>query len=125
MHDENREPQLSEIAKALEMKEEDVVYALDSIQDPISMFEPIYHDDGDAIYVMDQIKDDKTSEESWLDGIAVESGLDRLGEREKRILRLRFFEGKTQMEVASEIGISQAQVSRLEKSALRNMRKYV
>lgn len=125
MHDENREPKLSEIAKALEMKEEDVVYALDSIQDPISMFEPIYHDDGDAIYVMDQIKDDKTSEESWLDGIAVESGLDRLGEREKRILRLRFFEGKTQMEVASEIGISQAQVSRLEKSALRNMRKYV
>ena len=125
MHDENREPQLSEIAKALEMKEEDVVYALDSIQDPISMFEPIYHDDGDAIYVMDQIKDDKTSEESWLDGIAVESGLDRLGEREKRILRLRVFEGKTQMEVASEIGISQAQVSRLEKSALRNMRKYV
>ena len=107
------------------MKEEDVVFALDAIQDPISLFEPIYHDDGDAIYVMDQVRDDKNSEDLWLDGIAIDSGLDKIGERERSILKLRFFDGKTQTEVAKEIGISQAQVSRLEKTALKAMRKYI
>ncbi len=120
-----REPHISEVAKALGMAEEDVVYALDAIQDPVSLFEPIYHDDGDAIYVMDQVKDDKNSDELWLDRISIEGGLDRLTEREKRIIELRFFQGKTQMEVADEIKISQAQVSRLEKSALKHMRKHV
>lgn len=120
-----REPRIGEIAKALDMKEEDVVFALDAIQDPVSLFEPIYHDDGDCIYVMDQVRDEKSSDELWLDSIAITGGMDRLPEREKRIIELRFFQGRTQMEVASEIGISQAQVSRLEKSALRHMRKYV
>jgi RNA polymerase sporulation-specific sigma factor len=125
MEEYSREPRISEIAKALELPEEDVVFALDAIQDPVSLFEPIYHDDGDAIYVMDQVKDDKNGDEQWLDAITIETGLDRLSEREKRIVELRFFHGRTQMEVASEIGISQAQVSRLEKSALKHMRKYV
>ena len=125
MEENAREPHISEIAKALDMKEEDVVFALDAIQDPVSLFEPIYHDDGDAIFVMDQVKDEKSSDELWLDGIAIAGGLERLAEREKRIIELRFFQGRTQMEVASEIGISQAQVSRLEKSALKHMRKYV
>ena len=125
MGENAREPRISEIAKALEMKEEDVVFALDAIQDPVSLFEPIYHDDGDAIYVMDQVRDERSSDDLWLDGIAIEGGLDKLAARERRIIELRFFQGRTQMEVASEIGISQAQVSRLEKSALRHMRRYV
>ena len=120
-----REPRMDEIAKAMEAKEEDVVFALDAIQDPVSLFEPIYHDDGDALYVMDQVKDEKNSDESWLDGIAIDVGLNNLSEREKRIVKLRFFQGRTQMEVAEEIGISQAQVSRLEKSALKHIKKYV
>jgi len=125
MEEHSREPHISEIAKELNLPEEDVVFALDAIQDPVSLFEPIYHDDGDAIYVMDQIKDDKNADEQWLDSITIESGLGRLSEREKRIVELRFFQGRTQMEVAAEIGISQAQVSRLEKSALKHMRQYV
>lgn len=125
MEENAREPHISEVAKALEMKEEDVVFALDAIQDPVSLFEPIYHDDGDAIYVMDQVRDERSSDDLWLDGIAIEGGLGKLGERERRIIELRFFHGRTQMEVASEIGISQAQVSRLEKSALKHMRKYI
>ena len=102
-----------------------VAFALDAIQDPVSLFEPIYHDDGDAIYVMDQLKDEHTNDEDWLTHVAIESGMEKLSEREQNIIRLRFFQGRTQMEVADEIGISQAQVSRLEKSALRHMRKYV
>ncbi len=121
----SREPHISEIAKALGIKEEEVVFALDAIQDPVSLFEPVYHDDGDAIYVMDQVKDEHNLDENWLTGIAIESGMDKLSEREKRIIKLRFYNGRTQMEVAEEIGISQAQVSRLEKSALKHMRKYV
>ena len=120
-----REPHISELAKAMEIAEEDVAFALDAIQDPVSLFEPIYHDDGDAIYVMDQVKDDRENDEDWLTHVALESGMERLTEREQRILRMRFFLGRTQMEVADEIGISQAQVSRLEKSALKHMRKYV
>ena len=125
INEQNKEPHISDIAKALNMKEEDVVFALDAIQDPISLFEPIYHDDGDAIYVMDQLKDDRTSDDDWLTHVAIERGMDKLSEREQNIIKLRFFQGRTQMEVAEEIGISQAQVSRLEKNALRHMKKYV
>ena len=121
----SKEPTISEIADALNLPREEVVFALDSIQDPISLFEPIYHDGGDAIYVMDQVSDDKNQDENWLEGIALREAMRKLNEREKLILTLRFFEGRTQMEVADEIGISQAQVSRLEKSALTHMRKYI
>jgi RNA polymerase sporulation-specific sigma factor len=120
-----REPRLDEIAKELNMSEEDVAFALEAIQDPASLFEPIYHDDGDPIFVMDQVRDDKDCDDCWLDGIAIGSGLDRLADRERKIIELRFFQGRTQMEVAEEIGISQAQVSRLEKSALKHMKKFV
>lgn len=121
----NREPTLCEMANEIGMKEDDVVFALEAIQDPVSLFEPVYNDGGDAIYIMDQVKDDKDKDEAWLEKIAIKEALRRLSDREKRILRLRYFEGRTQMEVAGEIGISQAQVSRLEKNALLNMRKYV
>lgn len=121
----NKEPNISEIARELKIPREDVVFALDAIQDPISLFEPIYHDGGDAIYVMDQISDSKNVDDSWIENISIKQALQRLNEREKHILTLRFFEGKTQMEVAEEIGISQAQVSRLEKTALNHMRKYI
>ncbi|HHY97811.1 MAG TPA: RNA polymerase sporulation sigma factor SigG [Firmicutes bacterium] len=119
----SREPSVNEIANELGLPEEEVVYALDAIQDPISLFEPIYHDGGDPIFVMDQVKDEKNQDNNWLEGIAIREAMEKLSEREKNILRLRFFEGKTQMEVAEEIGISQAQVSRLEKAALKHMRK--
>lgn len=118
-----REPTLAEIAKELEVSENDVVFALDAIAEPVSLFEPIYHDDGDEIFVMDQIKDEKYSDDRWLSDIALENALDSLPERERRIIDLRYFENMTQMEVASEIGISQAQVSRLEKNALAKMKK--
>lgn len=121
----NKEPTVSEIAKELNIPREDVVFALDAIQDPVSLFEPIYHDGGDAIFVMDQISDNKNHDEKWVEDIAIKQALQKLNNREKLILTLRFFEGKTQMEVADEIGISQAQVSRLEKTALGHMRKYV
>lgn len=121
----SREPTVIEIAKDLNMPKEEVVFALDAIQEPISLFEPIYHDSGDAIYVMDQVKDEKSEDEVWLQEIALREALDKLNDREKHILNLRFYEGKTQMEVAEEIGISQAQVSRLEKNALKNMRKFI
>ncbi len=121
----SREPSLSEIAQALDVKREEVVFALDAIQEPVSLFEPIYHDGGDPIYVMDQIGDGRQSDKVWLEEIALNEAMHRLNEREKSILHLRFFDGKTQMEVAEEIGISQAQVSRLEKAALKNLRKYI
>lgn len=121
----NREPSLTEVAKELGIPREDVVFALDAIQDPVSLFEPIYHDGGDAIYVMDQVSDDKNTDEAWLEHIALYEGIKHLTEREKTILSLRFFKGKTQMEVADEIGISQAQVSRLEKAAIRRLKKNI
>ncbi|MBQ9263513.1 MAG: RNA polymerase sporulation sigma factor SigG [Clostridia bacterium] len=121
----NREPTVEEMAGELGVPREDVVFALEAIQDPISLFEPVYNDGGDAIYIMDQVKDDKYADDSWLEKIAIKEAMRRLNDREKKILRLRFFEGRTQMEVAGEIGISQAQVSRLEKNALLHMRKYV
>ena len=121
----NKEPTISQIAKELNIPREEVVFALDAIQDPVSLFEPIYHDGGDAIYVMDQISDSKNSDDSWLENISIKEAMKKLNDREKLILTLRFFNGRTQMEVADEIGISQAQVSRLEKTALKHMRKYV
>ncbi len=121
----SKEPTIAEIAKELEIPKEDIVLALDAIQDPISLFESVYHDGGDAIFVMDQVSDEKNNDDNWLEGISLKEAMRRLNEREKLILNLRFFEGRTQMEVAQEIGISQAQVSRLEKTALTHMRKYI
>ncbi|MDA8194800.1 MAG: RNA polymerase sporulation sigma factor SigG [Thermaerobacter sp.] len=120
-----KEPNVGEIAEEMGLPREDVLYALDAIQEPMSLYEPIYHDGGDPIFVMDQISDEKNVDRSWLEGIAIREAMRRLNEREKRILTMRFFHGKTQMEVADEIGISQAQVSRLEKAALNHMRKYM
>lgn len=121
----SREPSINEIACELKMPREEIVFALDAIQEPISLFEPIYHDGGDPIFVMDQISDEKNQDSNWLEGIAIRDALRKLSDREKLILTLRFYEGKTQMEVAEEIGISQAQVSRLEKAALHHMRKHI
>lgn len=120
-----REPNIGEIATELNLKREEIVFALDAIQEPVSLFEPIYHDGGDPIFVMDQISDGKNEDERWLEGLAIKEALQKLSGREKLILTLRFYRGKTQMEVADEIGISQAQVSRLEKAALGSLRKHV
>ena len=120
-----REPTITEISQAMDVSKEEVVFALDAIQDPVSLFEPIYHDGGDPIFVMDQISDEQNRDSAWVEGIALREAMRRLSPREKRILALRFFEGKTQMEVADEIGISQAQVSRLEKAAIGHMQKYI
>ena len=120
-----REPTVSEIASELGMEREEVVLALESIQEPISLYEPVFHDDGDAIYVMDQVADTKNTDVRWIENIALSEAMKKLTPRERKILNMRFFEGKTQMEVAEEISISQAQVSRLEKNALKYMRKYV
>ena len=124
-NEDNKEPTVSQIAKELELPREDVVFALDAMQDPVSLFQPIYHDGGDEICVMDQISDNKNLDDSWIQSISIKDGMKKLKDREKLILNLRFFEGRTQMEVADEIGISQAQVSRVEKDALKHMRKYV
>lgn len=121
----SKEPTVTQIAEELGLPCEEVVYALDAIQEPVSLFEPIYHDGGDPIFVMDQISDEKSEDASWLEGIAIREGLSRLSEREKLILTMRFFDGNTQMEVAEEIGISQAQVSRLEKAALKQLRRHM
>lgn len=120
-----KEPTIGEIAAELGLPQSDVVFALDAIQDPVSLFEPIYNDGGDPIYIMDQVGDDKNTDFQWLENIAIKQALDKLNQREQLIIDLRFFQGKTQMEVADEIGISQAQVSRLEKNALLQMRKNV
>ena len=120
-----REPTIEEIAKELNLPKEDISLALDAILDPVSLQEPVYHDGADAVFVMDQVKDEKNIDDSWLEKISLKEAMKKLGERERHILNLRFFEGKTQMEVAKEIGISQAQVSRLEKNALGHMRKYL
>ncbi len=120
-----REPTIEEIAKEIEIPKEDIAVALDAILDPVSLQEPVYHDGGDAVFVMDQIADEKNVDDSWLEKISLKEAMRRLGDRERHILTLRFFRGKTQMEVAEEIGISQAQVSRLEKNALGHMKKYL
>ncbi len=123
MAEHQREPSVEELAKALDIRREDVVMALDAIMDPVSLFEPVYSDGGDTMCVMDQVRDQKNTDESWLERIALKEAISRLGERERKILAMRFFQGKTQMEVSAEVGISQAQVSRLEKNALNQIRK--
>ncbi|MEC2558775.1 RNA polymerase sporulation sigma factor SigG, partial [Bacillus cereus] len=121
----SKEPTAMDIAKVLEVTHEEIVFALDAIQDPVSLFEPIYNDGGDPIFVMDQLSDEKQKDEQWVEELALKEGMKRLNDREKMIIRKRFFQGKTQMEVAEEIGISQAQVSRLEKSAIKQMNKTI
>ena len=123
MAQHQREPTVDEIANILEVKREDVVFALDAILEPVSLYEPVYSDSGDTICVMDQVKDNKNNDEMWVERIALKEAVDHLTERERKILSMRFFQGKTQIEVSAEIGISQAQVSRLEKNALRQIRK--
>ena len=125
MSETQREPTVEQLAKELDIPREDVVFAMDAIVDPVSLFEPIYSDSGDTVCVMDQVKDSKNTDEQWLEHIALKDALDRLGERERHILALRFYEGKTQMEVSAEVGISQAQVSRLEKNALKTIKKNI
>ena len=120
-----KEPTIEEIAKELGITPEEVSLSLDAILDPVSLQEPVYHDGTDAVFVMDQVKDEKNIDDSWLEKISLKEAMKKLGEREQYILNLRFFEGKTQMEVAKEIGISQAQVSRLEKNALQQMKKHL
>lgn len=121
----NREPLLSEIAEELGLPDKQVNNALDAIADPISLYEPVYHDGGEPVFVMDQIGDDRNTDEQWIDDLNIKEALSKLSERERKIINLRFFDGRTQMEIAEEIGISQAQVSRLEKGALAALRKYV
>ncbi len=118
-----REPTLEQIAQILEIKREDVVFALDAITTPVSLYEPVYSDSGDALCVMDQVRDTKNTDERWLEHLALKDAMSRLSERERLILDLRFYQGRTQMEVSGEIGISQAQVSRLEKNALEQIRR--
>ena len=120
-----KEPTIAEIAEEIGVEKKMIVYALDAIQNPVSLFEPVYAEGGDTLYVMDQISDKKNKEDYWLENMSLQEAMNRLGERERHIIDMRFYEGKTQMEVAQEIGISQAQVSRLEKTALRNMRNYL
>ena len=120
-----REPTIAEIASEIGINKEMIVYAMDAIQNPVSLFEPVYTEGGDTLYVMDQISDKKNKEDLWIENLSLREAMQRLGTREKYIIQLRFYEGKTQMEVAQEIGISQAQVSRLEKNALKSMRNYL
>lgn len=120
-----KDPTIFEIAKHLDLPPEDVIFALDAIQDPTSLFEPIYQSNGDSFSLIDQIKDKKNKDENWVNNLAINEGMKKLPKRENKILSMRFFEGKTQMEVADEIGISQAQVSRLEKNALGSIRKWI
>ena len=121
----NREPTIDELEKETEIPKEDIVYALDAIQSPISLNEPVYNESGDALYVMDQISDKKNREDNWSEDMCLKDAILRLSKREQNIIDMRFFKGKTQTEVSEEIGISQAQVSRLEKNALKSMRCYL
>ena len=121
----DREPTIEEIAAEIDIPPEDVIYALDAIQSPVSLYEPVCSDGGDTLYIMDQISDKNNREELWIEEISVKEALSHLNDRERNIIRLRYFQGKTQMEVADEISISQAQVSRLEKIALKNMKNFL
>lgn len=125
LRDEDREPTIDEVAKEIEIDKEMVVMALDAIATPVSLYDPVYQEGGDTLYIMDQVSDKKNKEENWVENISLKEAMNRLSEREYNIIRLRFFEGKTQTEVANEIAISQAQVSRLEKSALKSMKNYL
>ena len=120
-----KEPTISEISEEIGIEKEMIVYAMDAIQNPVSLFEPVYTEGGDTLYVMDQISDKKNKEDHWIENLSLREAMQRLGDRERHIIELRFYQGKTQMEVADEIGISQAQVSRLEKNALKTMRNYL
>lgn len=120
-----KEPTIQEIAEEIGISKEDIVFALDAIQSPVSLQEPVYNDSGDAVYVMDQISDKKNREENWIEELSLQAAMNRLNPRERYIIELRFFHGRTQMEVAEDIHISQAQVSRLEKNALRTMKHYL
>ena len=120
-----REPTVEQIAQELGIPREEVVFAMDAIVDPVSLYEPVYSDGGDAICVMDQVSDTRNTDEAWTDRIALKEAMKRLDDRERRILSLRFYEGKTQMEVSAEVGISQAQVSRLEKGAINTIKKNI
>jgi RNA polymerase sporulation-specific sigma factor len=121
----SREPTIEEISSELGMKREEVVVALEAIVDPVSLFDSVYNDDSDTIYLMDQVRDIHENDSNWVEEISLRQAIAQLSEREKRILALRFYSGKTQTEVASEIGISQAQVSRLEKNALNEIKKHL
>ena len=125
VREHQREPDIVELARAMNVPKEEVVFALDAILDPVSLFEPVFHDGADTVCVMDQVGDTKNTDEQWLEHLALSNAISDLNEREKKILSLRFYAGKTQMEVAGEIGISQAQVSRLEKNALSKIRKNI
>ncbi len=125
LSEQNRDVTIEEIAKELQIDKEEVAYALDAIQEPVSLYEPVYNDGSDGLFIMDQLGDTKNVDENWVEDIAISEGLKKLNDRERMIIRKRFFDGKTQMEVADEIGISQAQVSRLEKSALLHMKKNI
>ena len=120
-----REPTVEQIAQELGIPREDVVFAMDAVVDPVSLYEPVYSDGGDSLCVMDQVRDNRNTDESWIDRIALKEAVRKLDDRERRILSLRFYEGKTQMEVSAEVGISQAQVSRLEKGAINTIRKNI
>ena len=120
-----KEPTIMEIADEIGISKEEITYAMDAIQTPVSLYEPVYTDGGDPLYVMDQISDKKNREENWVEQISLNEAIKRLPDRERHIIDMRFFEGKTQTEVADEVGISQAQVSRLEKNALKTMRNYL
>ena len=125
MAENQKEPTVEEIAKVLDIPREEVVFAMDAIVDPVSLYEPIYDSGGGAICVMDQVSDTKNTDERWTERIALKDAMKLLDPRERRILSLRFYEGKTQMEVSAEVGISQAQVSRLEKGAINTIRKHL
>ena len=121
----NREPSVMEVAGEIGISKEDVVFAMDAIQSPMALHEPVYSEGGDKLCIMDQVKDTKNTEASWVENIALRDAIERLGDRERKIIDMRFFEGKTQMEVAAELAISQAQISRIEKNALKSMRTYL
>ena len=125
MKETDKEPTVEEIAKKIDVPAENIVIALDAIQNPVSLYEPVYGESGDTLHIMDQISDKKNREDCWIEEISLKAAIDRLSQREHRIIELRYFEGKTQMEVADEIHISQAQVSRLEKKALQSMKHYL
>ena len=122
---QDEEATISRIAEELALKEREVVYALDAISDPVSLYDPVYNKSGDAVELLDQLCDEKQSDEIWTEHVALREALDRLGERERKILLLRYYEGKTQTEISKEVGISQAQVSRLEKNAIGTIRKEI
>ncbi len=121
--DNGKEPNVEEIAKGLEVTKEDVAFSLDAIQDPVSLQEPVYNDGSESIYIMDQVKDSKNTDEMWAEKITIKGAMQKLSDKERMIITKRFFDGRTQMEVADEIGISQAQVSRLEKTAIQHIKR--